>query len=88
MSEAALDALLRRDRVIVGAALAALIVAAWLYLLHLASAMSDMAMPDMLMMPGMAMPASHALELGRGRGALRHVGRDDDRHDDARRLRR
>ena len=31
MSEAALDALLRRDRVVVGAALAALIVAAWLY---------------------------------------------------------
>jgi predicted metal-binding membrane protein len=59
MSEAALEALLRRDRVVVGAALAALIVAAWVYLLHLASAMSDMAMPDMLMMPGMAMPASH-----------------------------
>ena len=31
MSEAALDALLRRDRVVVAAALAALIVAAWLY---------------------------------------------------------
>ncbi|MGH7391182.1 MAG: DUF2182 domain-containing protein [Candidatus Rokuibacteriota bacterium] len=59
MSEAALEALLRRDRVVVGAALAALIVAAWLYLLYLASAMSDVAMPDM---PGMAMamPAMHA----------------------------
>ena len=53
MSEAARDALLRRDRVVVGGGLAALIVAAWLYLLYLASAMSDMAMPDMLMMPGM-----------------------------------
>ena len=47
MSEAALETLLRRDRVIVGGALAALSVAAWLYLLHLASAMSAMAMPDM-----------------------------------------
>ena len=62
MSEAALETLLRRDRVIVGTALAVITVAAWLYLLHLASAMSDMAMPDMPTMPGMAMamPAMHA----------------------------
>ena len=62
MSEAALETLLRRDRVVVGTALAVLIVAAWLYLLHLASAMSDMAIPDMPTMPGMAMamPAMHA----------------------------
>jgi predicted metal-binding membrane protein len=62
MSEAALETLLRRDRFIVGAALAALTVAAWLYLLHLASATSEMAMPDMPAMPGMAMamPAMHA----------------------------
>lgn len=62
MSGAALETLLRRDRVIVGAALTALTVAAWLYLLHLASAMSDMAMPDMPTMPGMAMamPSMHA----------------------------
>ena len=62
MSGAALETLLRRDRVIVGAALTALSVAAWLYLLHLASAMSDMAMPDMPTMPGMAMamPSMHA----------------------------
>lgn len=62
MSEAALETLLRRDRVIVGGALAALTVAAWLYLLHLASAMSATAMPDMPMMPGMAvaMPSMHA----------------------------
>jgi predicted metal-binding membrane protein len=32
MSRAALETLVRRDRVVVGAALAALIVAAWLYL--------------------------------------------------------
>jgi predicted metal-binding membrane protein len=60
MSEAALETLLRRDRVIVGTALAILIVVAWLYLLHLASGMSDMAMPDMPTMPAMAMPAMHA----------------------------
>jgi predicted metal-binding membrane protein len=62
MSERPLEALLRRDRVVVGTALAVLVVAAWLYLLHLASAMSDMAMPDMPTMPGMAvaMPAMHA----------------------------
>jgi predicted metal-binding membrane protein len=59
MSQAALETLLRRDRVVIGVALAALIGAAWLYLFHVASAMSDMARPDM---PGMAMamPAMHA----------------------------
>ncbi len=59
MSEAALQALLRRDRAVVGAGLAVLIGTAWLYLLYLASRMSAMAMPDM---PGMAMamPAMHA----------------------------
>jgi len=62
MSDAALEMLLRRDRIIVGAALAVIAVAAWLYLLHMASAMSDMAMPDMPTMPGMvmAMPSMHA----------------------------
>jgi predicted metal-binding membrane protein len=60
MSEAALETLLRRDRVVVGAALAVLVVVAWLYLLHLASAMSDLAMDDMPAMPGMTMPAMHA----------------------------
>jgi len=59
---AALEAMLRRDRVVVGAALTALIIAAWLYLLHLASAMSGMAIPDMPTMSGMAMamPALYA----------------------------
>jgi predicted metal-binding membrane protein len=60
MSEAALEALLRRDRVVVGAALGVLVVVAWLYLLHLASAMSDIAMDDMQSMPGMTMPAMYA----------------------------
>jgi predicted metal-binding membrane protein len=61
MSEAALESLLRRDRLVVSAALVVLAVAAWAYLLHLASAMADMAMPDMPGMPGMAvaMPAMH-----------------------------
>lgn len=64
--EGALDIVLRRDRVVVAAALAVLTVAAWFYLLHLASEMSSMTMPDM---PGMAMamPAMHAwswVELG------------------------
>jgi predicted metal-binding membrane protein len=59
MTEAALEALLRRDRVVVSAALAALVVVTWLYLLHLASAMADMPMVDMAAMPGMAMPGSH-----------------------------
>jgi predicted metal-binding membrane protein len=54
---AALDTLIRRDRVIAGVALAALVAAAWGYLLHL-GAMSHGAMPDM---PGMsmAMPGMH-----------------------------
>jgi predicted metal-binding membrane protein len=60
MSGAALETLLRRDRVVVGTALTVLLVAARLYLLHRASAMSDMAIPDMPTMPGMAMPAIHA----------------------------
>jgi predicted metal-binding membrane protein len=55
MSESALVALVHRDRLVVASALAALIAAAWLYLLYLASAMSDMAT-----MPGMPMPAMHA----------------------------
>jgi predicted metal-binding membrane protein len=55
MSDAALEALVRRDRIVVGATLAVLVVAASLYLRHLASAMVGMAMPDMPSMPGMVM---------------------------------
>lgn len=50
MSQEALASVFRRDRLVVGAALAVLVLLAWLYLLHLASEMSDMAMADM---PGM-----------------------------------
>lgn len=59
-SESALDTVLRRDRLVVAAALAALTVAAWLYLLYMAA---HMAMPEM----AMAMPAMHpwsSVELG------------------------
>ena len=59
-SGATLDSLLRRDRLVVGAALAALTVAAWLYLVHIAA---HMAMPEM----AMAVPAMHPwswVELG------------------------
>jgi len=57
MSAAPLEALLRRDRVVVGVALAVLIGTAWLYLVHLALAMGGMATHDMPAMPGMAMLA-------------------------------
>lgn len=53
----ALDSLLRRDRVIVGAALLATALVAWLYLFHLSVTMPGMDMADM---PGMALPRVHA----------------------------
>ena len=58
MSQAALEALLRRDRIVVVAALGGLIVVAWTYLLYLAHGMSDAEMSDM---PGMSltMPDMH-----------------------------
>ena len=59
VSGTALEAVLRRDRLVVGAGLAVLVVAAWLYLLHMASTMGDMAMPDMSM-PGMATGTMHS----------------------------
>jgi len=56
----ALDRRLRRDRAIVGAALLAIALVAWLYLLHLSATMPGMDMADM---PGMAMPRVHAWDL-------------------------
>ena len=53
----ALDTLLRRDRAIVGGALVATALVAWLYLFHLSRAMPGMNMADM---PGMAMSRDHA----------------------------
>lgn len=49
MADSALEALLRRDRAIVGAAIAALTAIAWIYILWLAAAMDMQGMP----MPGM-----------------------------------
>jgi predicted metal-binding membrane protein len=57
MSELTIEALLRRDRALVGSALAVLVVAAWLYLVYLASSMSGMSDQEMSAMPGMAMLA-------------------------------
>ena len=61
MSLAALDVLLRRDRVIALLALGGLLVAAWSYLLYLACGMADPAMSEMPGMPGMSitMPDMH-----------------------------
>ena len=53
----ALATLLRRDRAIVGGALVAIALVAWLYLFHLSRAMPGMNMADM---PGMAMSRDHA----------------------------
>jgi len=53
----ALDRRLRRDRAIVGAALLAIALVAWLYLVHLSATMPGMDMADM---PRMAMPRAHA----------------------------
>ena len=53
----ALDTLLRHDRAVVGTALLAVALVAWLYLIHLSVKMPGMDMADM---PGMAMPRDHA----------------------------
>jgi predicted metal-binding membrane protein len=57
MTDGAIAALLRRDRVIVCGALAVLVAAASLYLVYLSREMNAMATTDMAGMPGMAMPA-------------------------------
>jgi predicted metal-binding membrane protein len=62
MSQAAIETLLRRDRIITVVALGGLLIAAWGYLLYLAYGMSEVAtMPDMPGMPGMSitMPDMH-----------------------------
>ena len=76
-ADTALESLLRRDRVIVAASLAALTVIAWTYTLWLAAAMSgdgmsmsgpgmgaDMRMDPAMEMDGMEMEAGAALSLG------------------------
>lgn len=54
MADSALEALLRRDRAIIGAAIAALTAIAWIYILWLAAALDMQGMP-MPMDPGVAM---------------------------------
>ncbi len=48
-----LEAIFRRERLIIGGCLAAMVLAAWIYLLHAKTAMPGM---DMSGMPGMVMP--------------------------------
>jgi predicted metal-binding membrane protein len=54
------DRLLRRDRAIVGAALLAITLIAWLYLVHLSATMPGMEMADI---PGRAMPRVHGWDI-------------------------
>src|SRR6266436_2071788 len=87
MSDAAIEAVLRRDRVIVAAAVVVLTALAWAYVWWLAADMDvgGMDMSDFRMIPagmGLMMPAT-ALDHDRFCVRVRHVGRDDDRHDDA-----
>ena len=48
-----MESILRRERLIIGSCLTALVIFAWLYLLHSKAVMPDMDMRDM---PGMVMP--------------------------------
>src|SRR6202521_1600972 len=45
-----LEAILRRERLIIGGCLAAMVVLAWLYLIHIKTAMPNMDMPGMVML--------------------------------------
>jgi predicted metal-binding membrane protein len=45
-----LETFLRRERLIIGGCLAAMVILAWLYLLHTKTAMSDVDMPGMVML--------------------------------------
>jgi len=56
------EAILRRQRLIVGGCLAVLVGFAWLYLIHSRTSMTGMDMPEM-QMPGMVMPGSEAWSL-------------------------
>ena len=88
MNASALEVILRRDRAIIIAALGVLTALAWFDLVWLAN---DMAMDGMEMTGYRMIPAGQAsddagkLALAADRICLclRHVGCDDDRHDDA-----
>ena len=84
----ALEAILRRDRAVVVAALALITALAWADLVWLANdmGMGGMDMSGFRMIPagqGLMMPAERPMAANRVRLRFRHVGRDDDRHDDA-----
>ena len=88
MNTSALEAILRRDRAIIIAALGCLTALAWSDLAWLANdmVMDGMDMTGYRMIPAgqaLMMPASVALAADRVCVRVRHVGRDDDRHDDA-----
>jgi predicted metal-binding membrane protein len=53
-TDRALERVLRRDRLVVGVAIAALVALSWLYLAHLAADMSTSHQTDMPAMPGMS----------------------------------
>ena len=78
-----LEQTFRRDRLVVSAAVGAIAVTAWFYLIWLTSShgMSGMAMPDMMDMPDMMMDPDNALECWRFRLHVRDVDRDDGGHD-------
>lgn len=85
---AALEAVLRRDRAIVIAALAIITMLAWTDLVWLANDMwmDGMDMTGFRMIPagqGWMMPASAPWQADRVRLRFWDVGRHDDRHDDA-----
>src|SRR5437868_1319463 len=89
MTDAVIEAVLRRDRAIVAAALFVLAGLAWAYMLWLAvqMGMGGMDMSGFRMVPdrwrGSDDAGGHALERGRGHNHLCNVGSDDGRHDDA-----
>jgi predicted metal-binding membrane protein len=65
-----LETVLRRERLIIGGCLAAMVALAWLYLVHTKTAMPDMDMPGMVMLDSKWGPTVPL---------LRHVDRDDGR---------
>ena len=84
----AFEAVLRRERAIVIAALAILTALAWMDLAWLADdmAMGGMDMSGFRMIPagqGLMMPAGRAVAADRICLRVRDVGRDDDWYDDA-----
>ena len=88
MTDSALETVLRRDRWIVGGAIAILVVLAWAYVLWLANdmEMGGMDMTGFRMIPagiGIMLPADEAMAGDRVRVCVPDVGGDDGRNDGA-----